>query len=57
MGQFAVGQVVSALFPFSDLSSRKYRPALIVAIVDLDDLILCQSNVKNLMQVLWRLTY
>jgi mRNA interferase MazF len=46
MGQFAVGQIVSALFPFSDLSSRKYRPALIVAIVDFDDLILCQITSK-----------
>lgn len=42
MGRFAVGQVVSSAFPFSDLSGRKYRPTLIVAIVDFDDLVLCQ---------------
>jgi mRNA interferase MazF len=46
MGQFEVGQVVSTLFPFSDLSGRKYRPALIVAIVDFNDLILCQITSK-----------
>lgn len=42
MGKFTVGQVVSSAFPFSDLKTRKYRPALIVAIVDFDDLVLCQ---------------
>lgn len=46
MGRFAVGQVVSSAFPFSDLSGRKYRPALIVAIVDFDDLVLCQITSK-----------
>src|ERR1039458_9665939 len=46
MGQFTVGQVVSSVFPFSDLTSRKYRPALIVAIADFDDLILCQITSK-----------
>lgn len=42
MGKFAVGQVVSCIFPFSDLSSQKVRPAVIVAVVDFDDIILCQ---------------
>ncbi len=46
MGQFTVGQVVSSVFPFSDLTSQKYRPALVVAIVDFDDLILCQITSK-----------
>jgi mRNA-degrading endonuclease toxin of MazEF toxin-antitoxin module len=46
MGQFKVGQVVSITFPFSDLKSKKYRPALIVAVADFDNLILCQITSK-----------
>ena len=46
MGQFRIGQVVSSAFPFSDLSSRKYRPAVIVSIVDFSDLVLCQITSK-----------
>jgi len=46
MGKFAVGQIVSSTFPFSDLTTQKYRPALIVAIVDFDDVILCQITSK-----------
>jgi mRNA interferase MazF len=46
MGQFTVGQVVSSVFPFSDLKSKKYRPALIVAAADFDNLILCQITSK-----------
>ena len=36
------GDVVVIPFPFSDLSSTKKRPALIVAVLDGDDIILCQ---------------
>ncbi len=46
MGKFAVGQVVSSAFPFSDLTSKKFRPALVVAVGDFDDLILCQITSK-----------
>lgn len=46
MGKFAVGQVVSSAFPFSDLSAKKFRPAVIVAMGDFDDLILCQITSK-----------
>lgn len=46
MGKFAVGQVVSSVFPFSDLTSKKLRPAIIVAIGDFDDIILCQITSK-----------
>lgn len=42
MGKLTIGQVVSSVFPFSDLTTQKYRPALVVAIVDFDDVILCQ---------------
>jgi mRNA interferase MazF len=46
MGKFTVGQVVSSAFPFSNLETQKYRPALVVAIVDFDNLILCQITSK-----------
>ncbi|GAB4456683.1 MAG: hypothetical protein OHK0029_15090 [Armatimonadaceae bacterium] len=42
MGSFAVGTVVLVLFPFSDLSDAKRRPALIIADSGSDDWILCQ---------------
>lgn len=42
MGELVKGDVVVVLFPFSDLSSAKKRPALIVATPDGDDVILCQ---------------
>ncbi len=42
MGQFVKGDVVVVPFPFSDLSTSKRRPALVVAPLDGDDLILCQ---------------
>jgi mRNA interferase MazF len=42
-----VGQVVSTPFPFSDLTSKKYRPALIVAQADFGDIILCQITSKT----------
>jgi mRNA interferase MazF len=42
MGGLVKGDVVIVLFPFSDLSSAKKRPALVVATPDGDDVILCQ---------------
>lgn len=47
MGKLKVGQVVSCIFPFSDLSTKKLRPALVVAVVDFDDIILCQITSKT----------
>jgi len=38
----AVGSVVLVRFPFSDLSSSKLRPAVVLAVADRDDWILCQ---------------
>jgi len=42
MGAFVKGDVVVAPFPFSDLSATKKRPALVVATLTGDDVILCQ---------------
>ena len=42
MGAFVKGDVVVTLFPFSDLSGAKKRPALVVATLSGDDIILCQ---------------
>ena len=38
----SVGSVVLVRFPFSDLSTSKLRPAIVLAGVDRDDWILCQ---------------
>lgn len=46
MGKFAVGSVVSVVFPFSNLKGQKIRPALVLANVEFDNLILCQITSK-----------
>ena len=48
MGGFIKGDVVVVLFPFSDLSSAKKRPALVVAVPEGDDVILCQITSRQL---------
>lgn len=49
MGRFVKGDVVVLPFPFSDLSSSKRRPALVVTQLRGDDVILCQitSSAKD----------
>jgi len=42
MGSFVKGEVVVAPFPYSDLTASKKRPALVVANLTGDDVILCQ---------------
>jgi mRNA interferase MazF len=42
MGRFVKGEVVVLPFPFSDLSGSKLRPALVLADLSGDDIILCQ---------------
>ena len=42
MARFIKGDIVVIPFPFSDLSGSKKRPALVVATMQGDDVILCQ---------------
>ena len=42
------GDVVVVPFPFSDLTQAKRRPALIVAELDGDDLLLCQITSQRI---------
>ena len=46
MAKFVKGDVVVVPFPFSDLTQAKRRPALIIATLDGDDVILCQITIK-----------
>jgi mRNA interferase MazF len=41
LGKFVKGEVVVVPFPFSDLTENKKRPALVVAELQGDDVILC----------------
>jgi len=47
MGKFIKGDVVVLPFPFSDLSSSKRRPALVLANLKGNDVILCQITSKD----------
>ena len=47
MERFVKGDVVVTPFPFSDLTSIIKRPALVVATLKGDDLILCQITTKK----------
>ena len=42
MGSPSVGDIVLAPFPFSDLSASKLRPAVVAALAEFGDVILCQ---------------
>jgi mRNA interferase MazF len=42
MGRFVKGDIVVLSYPFSDFSGVKRRPALVIADLDGDDVILCQ---------------
>jgi mRNA interferase MazF len=44
---FVKGDVVVVPFPFSDLSAAKRRPALVLATLRGDDLILCQITSRD----------
>ena len=48
MGKFIKGDIVILPFPFSDLSSSKRRPALVLVDLVGDDVVLCQITSKNI---------
>jgi mRNA interferase MazF len=48
LGRFIKGDIVVVPFPFSDLSQSKRRPALVLADLEGDDLILSQITSQNL---------
>ena len=48
MAKFVKGDVVVVPFPFSDLTQSKRRPALVIAALDGDDLILCQITSQSI---------
>lgn len=47
MGSLSIGQVVLARFPFSDLTSQKLRPCLVIGLAEFDDILLCQITSKR----------
>jgi mRNA interferase MazF len=47
MAAFVKGDIVVLPFPFSDLSASKRRPALVLADLQGNDIILCQITSKN----------
>jgi mRNA interferase MazF len=47
MAKFVKGDVVVIPFPFSDLSKSKRRPALVLTVLQGNDLILCQITSKT----------
>lgn len=46
MGKLTVGSVVLVTFPLSNLKGQKVRPALVLANVEFNNLILCQITSK-----------
>ena len=47
MAKFVKGDVVVVPFPFSDLTQSKRRPALVLVVLQGNDLILCQITSKS----------
>lgn len=48
MAKFVKGDIVVIPFPFSDLSQSKRRPALVLTVLQGNDLILCQITSKSI---------
>ena len=48
MGRFVKGDVVVLPFPFSDLTNSKKRPAVVIAQLTGDDVLVCQITSKTI---------
>ena len=48
MAKFVKGDVVVVPFPFSNLTQSQRRPALVIATLEGDDVILCQITSKTI---------
>jgi mRNA interferase MazF len=48
LAKFVKGDVVVVPFPFSDLTYAKRRPALVIAELEGDDIILCQITSQQI---------
>jgi len=48
LAKFVKGDVVVVPFPFSDLTQAKRRPALVVAVLEGEDLLLCQITSQQI---------
>jgi mRNA interferase MazF len=48
MAKFVKGNIVVVPFPFSDLTQAKRRPALVLSVLEGDDLILCQITSQTI---------
>jgi mRNA interferase MazF len=48
VAKFVKGDIIVVLFPFSDLTEAKRRPALVIASLEGDDVILCQITSKTI---------
>lgn len=48
MAEFVKGDIVVVPFPFTDLTQAKRRPALVLAALEGDDIILCQITSKSI---------
>lgn len=46
MAVFVKGDIVVVPFPFADLTQAKRRPALVISVLEGDDIILCQVTSK-----------
>ena len=46
MGDLSIGQIVLARFPFSDLTSKKLRPCLVIGLAEFQAILLCQITSK-----------
>ncbi len=51
MATFIKGDIIVVPFPFSDLTQVKHRPALVIASLTGNDLILCQITSQNVTDI------